>query len=396
MDKYLELKPAIDETIAKFYKEMCAFSDDLADHPEVAHEEYETSKKIVELLRREGFEVEYPFAGFETAFKGVYGADDHKYKICIIVEYDALPGIGHACAHNLSGSISLLSAFALKELQDELNADIHVIGTPGEEADGAKPRMANDGVFDGYDFAMMVHLYDQNLIFTKLNCLASWIFNFHGEASHAGAMPWGGRNALNAAQLTMHGLDCIRGCCHPDTRINTVVHMGGYAAGSIPSEAQIETWVRHPEYPYLEKVMERMNNCVKGGALMAECTWDGYETAPLYKNLKRNNTGEAAIAEVFGELGLEINGDHDKLFGSSDAGNVSWQCPAFHPCLQLSERGVTIHTEEFLACVKGEKAYKCLEDGAKMIAYTAAKIFTDEEKIAQLKEDFRTYNGTEA
>ncbi|MBR5315638.1 MAG: M20 family metallopeptidase [Firmicutes bacterium] len=388
MDKYLELKGRIDEVITKFHEELCAFSDDLADNPEVANEEFETSRKIVELLRREGFEVEYPFAGFDTAFKAVIGEDNHKYKICILTEYDALPGIGHACAHNVSGAISILSALALKELQDELDADIHVIGTPAEEADGAKPQMANNGVFNGYDFAMMVHLYDQNLVWTKLNCLASWIFNFHGEASHAGAMPWGGRNALNAAQLMMHGIDCIRGCCHPDTRLNSVVHLGGYAAGSIPSEAQVETWIRHPEYPYLEKLLKRVENCVEGGALMAECTWDGYETAPLYKSMKRNETGENAIAEVFGELGLEINGDHEKLFGSSDAGNVSWECPAFHPCLQLTERGVSIHTEEFLACVKGERAYKAILQGAQMIAYTAAKIFTDEEKIKQLKADF--------
>lgn len=388
MEKYLELKPLIDGTIEKYHDELAALSDDIADNPEVGLEEFETSRKIVEVLRKEGYEVEYPFAGFDTAFKGVFGENNHKYKIAVLAEYDALPEIGHACAHNLSGAISILSTFALKDLQDKLDADIHIIGTPAEESEGAKCNMSNDGLFKEYDMAIMVHLYDQNLTFCKLNGLASIMYNFHGTSSHAGAMPWGGENALNAAQLMMHGIDCIRGCSHPDSRLNSIVHQGGFAGGSIPSEAKVETWIRHPEYPYLEKLMERVDNCAKGGALMAECTWDKYHTAQTYKSMKRNESGEAVIAECFAELGLELNGDHDKLFGSSDIGNVSWECPSFHPTLQLSERGQSIHTKEFLACVKGEKAYKALDQGAKLIAYTVAKIFSDEAKIKQMKEDF--------
>lgn len=388
MDKYLELKEHIDEKINAHHAELAAFSDDLADHPEVAFEEFETSRKIVELLQKEGFAVEYPFAGYDTAFKGVYGNNDHKYKIALLTEYDALPDIGHACGHNLSGSISILAGLALKELQDQLDADIHVIGTPAEEDDGAKCKMSNDGVFKAYDMAIMVHLYDQNLLYCKLNGLATMMYNFHGKASHAGAMPWGGQNALNAAQLMMHGIDCIRGCCEPDTRLNSIVHQGGFAGGSIPEEAKVETWIRHPEYPYLEKLIQRADNCAEGGALMAECTWDKYFTSQVYKGMKRNPSGESAIAEAFEELGLEINGDHEKLFGSSDIGNVSWECPSFHPTLQLAERGIAIHTREFLECVKGEKAHQCLDDGAKLIAYTVAKIFLDEEKIKKMKADF--------
>lgn len=388
MEKYLELKPLIDDVVAAHHEELSAFSDDLADHPETALKEYETSRKIVELLQGKGFDTEYPYAGYDTAFKATFGPDNHKYKIALLAEYDALPDIGHACGHNLSGSISILAGLALKDLQDALDADIHIIGTPAEEDDGAKCKMSEDGIFKTYDMAMMVHLYDQNLIYCKLNGLASIMYNFHGKASHAGAMPWGGQNALNAAQLMMHGIDCIRGCSHPDSRLNSIVHQGGFAGGSIPNEAKVETWIRHPEYPYLEKLMQRVDNCADGGALMAECTWDKYNTAQVYKSMKRNEGGEAAIEEAFGELGLEINGDHDKLFGSSDIGNVSWDCPSFHPTIQLAERGIAIHTREFLACVKGEKARECLRDGAKLIAYTVAKIFTDETRIQKMKADF--------
>lgn len=320
-------------------------SDDIADHPEVGLQEFEASRKCVELLRSKGFEVEYPFSGFDTA---------------------------------------------LKDLQDELDADIHIVGTPAEESEGAKCKMSNDGIFKVYDMAIMVHLYDQNLTYCRLNGLATIMYNFHGVPSNAGAMPWGGQNALNAAQLMLHGIDCIRGCSEPSTRLNSIIVQGGFAGGSIPEEAKVETWIRHPEYPYLEKLMERVDKCAEGGALMAECTWDKYYTAEVYKSMKRNYEGEAAIAEAFEELGLELNGDHDKLFGSSDIGNVSWECPSFHPTLQLAPRGATIHTREFLECVKGEKAHQCLDDGAKLIAYTVAKIFTDESRIQKMKAGFRS------
>lgn len=389
MEKYLQIREKIDEAIAGNLAELSALSDDIADHPEVSGEEYETSKKIVELLRSKGFECEYPFAGLDTSFKAGYGSNDHKYKVAVLTEYDALPGIGHACGHNLSGAISVLAGIACMGIQDELDCDIHVIGTPAEETDGAKCGMCNKGIFKDYDMAMMVHLYDQNLVYCKLNGLACIQYDFYGKASHAGASPWDGQNALNAAMLMIHGLDCIRGCSTPDSRINSIILKGGYAAGSIPEDAKVETWTRSPDYDYLLKLNERVENCAKGAALMAECTYDMKFVAEIYKTMKRNYTGEAAIEAVFNELGLDINGDHEKLFGSSDIGNVSFECPAFHPTLQLAEMGTAIHTRDFMACVKGEKAHKCLEDGAKLIAHTIAMIFTDEEKIKKMKEDFK-------
>ena len=393
MDKYLEIRDKIDAAIAANLGEFAELSDYIADHPEVSGEEFETSKKLVEVLKAKGFATEYPFAGQETAFRAIYGPNNHKYKVALLAEYDALPGIGHACGHNLSGCISLLAGVAATGIQDELDCDIHIVGTPREETDGAKCNMCGDGVFKDYDMAMMVHLYDQNLVYCRLNGLACIEYNFHGRASHAGASPWEGQNALNAAMLMIHGLDCIRGCSTPDSRINSVIHEGGYAAGSIPEETRVETWTRSPEYDYLLKLNERVENCAKGAAMMTECTYDSHFVAEIYKTMKRNEAGEEVIASVFNELGLEINGDHEKLFGSSDIGNVSFECPAFHPTLQLAERGTPIHTREFMACVKGEAARKCLSDGAKLIAHTVAGIFTDEAKIKKMKEDFINTRG---
>ena len=207
---YDQLKETVCERIVPYLPELTAFNDDLADHPEVSGEEYETSRKIVGLLRDKGYTVQYPYAGRPTAFHAVYGADDHKYKVAIMVEYDALPEIGHACGHCLSCSISLLAGLVLRDLQDALNTDIHLVGTPVEETDGAKCDMVRQGVFDNYSMAIMVHLYNENLITPKLQALACYEYIFHGKAAHASSAPWEGINALNGVQLFFHAIDMMR------------------------------------------------------------------------------------------------------------------------------------------------------------------------------------------
>lgn len=393
MEKYLELKEKIAQAVKENLQDAIALNDDLADHPELSGEEYESSRKIVELLKHKGFDVEYPFAGLPTSFKATYGRNDHKYKVAIMTEYDALPGIGHACGHCVSGAISVLAGIAASKLQDALDADIDVIGTPVEETDGAKCALIKKGVFDHYDMAMMIHLYDQNLIYCTLNGLASYLYTFHGKAAHASAAPWDGINALNAAQLMFHGTDCLRQHVTPDVRIHGVIRNGGEAPNIVPEEASAEFYVRALDLDYMMDVVRKVDDCAAGGALATQCTWDKVETAATYANMRRNYTGEDALREIYEELDIDINGDHEKIFGSSDAGNVSFVCPAFHPTLQIVDRGVPIHTREFAQAVKTERAHEAIALGANVIALQIAKIFSDENKIKQMKADFDALGG---
>ncbi len=393
MEKYLELKEKIAQAVKENLQDAIALNDDLADHPELSGEEYESSRKIVELLKHKGFDVEYPFAGLPTSFKATYGRNDHKYKVAIMTEYDALPGIGHACGHCVSGAISVLAGIAASKLQDALDADIDVIGTPVEETDGAKCALIKKGVFDHYDMAMMIHLYDQNLIYCTLNGLASYLYTFHGKAAHASAAPWDGINALNAAQLMFHGTDCLRQHVTPDVRIHGIIRNGGEAPNIVPEEASAEFYVRALDLDYMMDVVRKVDDCAAGGALATQCTWDKMETAATYANMRRNYTGEDALREIYEELDIDINGDHEKIFGSSDAGNVSFVCPTFHPTLQIVDRGVPIHTREFAQAVKTERAHEAIALGANVIALQIAKIFSDENKIKQMKADFEALGG---
>lgn len=388
MDKYSELKSLLTSKVEEKLPDLITLNDDLADNPELSGEEHRSSQKIAELLEKNGFRVEMPFAGLETAFRGVFGADNHKCKVAIMTEYDALPGIGHACGHCVSGSISVLAAIALAPLQDELNCDIHILGTPNEEIDGAKCAMVDQGIFNGYDMAMMIHLYDQNLLYCKLLGLHQYLYTFHGKAAHASAAPWDGVNALNAAQLMFHGIDMLRQHVTPDVRMHGVYRNGGEAPNIVPEEASAEFYYRALDKDYLFELDKRADNCAEGAAIATGTTWEKALTAAMYDNLKNNDYGIEVLREVYDELGIEINGDHDKIFGSSDAGNVSFVCPTFHPTLQIVDRGVAIHTREFAQAVKTPRAHEAIKQGAMVIGLHVAKIFSDEEKIRRMKEDF--------
>ncbi|MCI8609350.1 MAG: M20 family metallopeptidase [Firmicutes bacterium] len=388
MENYDVLKSKLMANVENGLGELIALSDEIADHPELSGQEYETSKKIVALLRQHGFEVEYPFAGLETSFRGIFGPNNHKHKVAILTEYDALPGIGHACGHCVSGSISILAALALVPLQDELNCDIHILGTPNEEIDGAKCAMVDQGVFSGYDMAMMIHLYDQNLLYCKLLGLHQFLYTFHGKAAHASAAPWDGINALNGAQLMFHGIDMLRQHVTPDVRMHGVYRNGGEAPNIVPEEASAEFYFRALDKAYLFELDKRADRCAEGAAIMTDSTWEKALTAAMYDNLKNNEAGLEALKEVYDELEIPINGDHDMIFGSSDAGNVSFVCPMFHPTLQIVDRGVAIHTREFAEAVKSDRAHQAIDLGAKVIGLQTLKIFCDEKRIAALRADF--------
>ena len=144
---------------------------------------------------------------------------------------------------------------------------------------------------------------------------------------------------------------------------------------------------------YMMDVVRKVDDCAAGAALATQTTWEKEPTAAVYANMRRNYAGEDALREVYEELGIDINGDHEKIFGSSDAGNVSFVCPTFHPTLQLVDRGVAIHTREFAAAVKTDKAHEIIGLGANVIALQIAKIFTDETRVQQMKADFEAQGG---
>ncbi len=387
-EKYAQMKAKINQAMGNYKGEMIKLSDCIADNPELPGQEFETSKKVVSLLREHGYNVEYPFAGSNSAFRGVFGADKHKYKIAILAEYDALPELGHACGHCLSCAASVLAALSLKDLQDDLNADIHIIGTPDEEHRGYKCVMCNQGIFDKYDMSIMVHMYNSNWIMPKLKAVDEFIYEFEGKAAHASAAPWEGRNALNGVQLMMHAIDMLRQHTRPEAQFHGIVSYGGAAPNIVPEKSSLKLFVRADGKEYLEELIGLVDDCARGAAIATQTTFKKIpQKYHYYLNLRDNKTGADALREVFDELCLVENYPEGAIFASSDIGNVSYVCPAFQPCLQVIDNA-TIHTREFERAMKTDKAHQSIVTAARIISWQIAKIFSDEEKIAAMKADF--------
>lgn len=382
---YEQLSAKIAQSVGQYLDELILYNDETAENPELSGHEYETSKRIVRLLEGHGYALEYPFAGINTAFRAVYGKNNHKYKVAFLVEYDALPEIGHGCGHCLSGAISMLAGLAAKELQDALNVDIHILGTPDEEVEGQKCHMAEQGIFDAYDMVMMIHLYKRNIVSPVLQCCLIRDYHFYGKASHASAAPWEGKNALNAAQLFLHGIDMLRQHSKTDAQFHGIIAQGGEFPNIVPEHVVVKQMIRALDKSYVQQLDRLVDDCAEGAAVATQTSWEKKKCGEDFYNLKPNRAGSAAIREVFEEFGLEEEGDVTSIFGSSDIGNVSFHCPAFQPCLKISDEDIPIHSRAFAEIMRTEKAHEALAVGAGILAKTVAKIFSDEKRIAELK-----------
>ena len=378
------LKNRLFDRILRDHAPCAALSDDLAEHPELSGQEVRSCAQITALLKERGFMVETPFAGFSTGFRAVKGGDSHKRKVALLTEYDALPEIGHACGHCVSAGISVLAGLALSSMQDELDADIHIIGTPAEEAGGAKCIMAAGGVFDRYDMAMMIHLYNSNMATVRMQALRCYRFNFHGRAAHASAAPWEGRNALNGLQLMCVAMDMLRQHLRPECQLHYCIKNGGAAPNIVPEEASLELYMRAQSGDVMDDLQKKIFDCARGAALATQTEVDWLATGNAYDCLTENEAGTACLRGIYDELGIEQNGDEKKTFGSSDAGNVSSRCPTFHPMLQLTPAGVPIHTREFEAAVHTPVAHDVIALGAKVIGLQTIRMLTDQALYADM------------
>jgi amidohydrolase len=400
MDKetsYRRIKEDILEATNDSAAEFFALNLQLASDPEVSGEEFRSSERIVKLLRGKGFEVEYPFAGIQTAFRARKpGKTENgrviprKYRVAVMAEYDALPGIGHACGHSLSGAISCLAATVMAKWQDELNADIEIVGTPAEEIPGAKVEMIDRGVWDQYDMAIMVHLYNKTFAVPNVFALDEATFIFRGKAAHAASAPWEGVNALNALQLMFHAVDMKRQHLRPDARIHGIIREGGKAPGIVPDKAVGDFYVRATDKKTVKDLYEWLDRCAQAACLATGASYERVREDNPYDDIKPNPTGEACLREVLRELNIKESDDKSDIFASTDAGNVSYVCPTFHPLLKLAPEDVALHTKEFERLVRSCEAEKCLVQGAEIIGLQIAKIFSDEDIIRKMKEDFNS------
>lgn len=386
VEKYTE---KIQNIIKDLRPELQGLSEYIYEHPELGHEEFLSSKAHVELLKKHGFEVEYPYLEVETAFRAVYKGTKEGPTIAYLSEYDALPGIGHGCGHNLLGSTDTGAGIALSKLVDEIGGRVVVLGTPAEETNGDKVTMAAADTFDDIDVAFCTHPSDGYYTSGTSMAMEAIEFRFYGKTAHAAAAPFEGLNALDACLNTFNNINSFRQQMHPSARAHGVIKDGGEAANIIPEYTRAEFYVRAMDMPYLNELREKVIKCAEAGAMAAGCTmeWDYYEAS--YQNLVTNETLSKRYNQNMKLLGVKMQEEERDSMGSMDMGNVSQVVPAINPYFEITNgKTVSAHTIEFRECTRTEEAYKGMENTIAAFTQTAIDLITDSTLLESVKEEF--------
>lgn len=369
--------------------ELVRLSSDIHDNPELGFQEVKAVSWLSNYLENNGFCVEKGVAGLATAFQATYG--EGKPKIAVLAEYDALPGIGHGCGHNIIAASAVGAGVASKIVVDNLGGSIIILGTPGEETFGGKIDMIKAGIFDDVDVAMMVHPSVLNMaIYRTLACLPLEV-EFFGKAVHAAIHPAEGVNALEAIILAFNSINSLRQHIKEQARIHGIITNGGEAPNVVPAYSAAKFIIRAPDYAYLEELQGKVLNCFKGASSASgarlKYRWGEKVYAPI-----RNNV---AMARLFSDnlesLGRKLDiFDSQGPFGSSDIGNVSEVVPSMHPMVAIASPPVSLHSTEFASAAASEAGHQGLLDAAKAMAMTAVDIIGRPGVLEKIKQEFRS------
>jgi amidohydrolase len=377
---------AIDVAIAELDGPLRELSLNLHGHPELALAEHRSAGLLREWLTDRGFRVQAPVAGLDTAFVGEYGGGSPV--VAYLVEYDALPGVGHGCGHNLIASGGIGAATALMQALPELPGTLRVIGTPGEEGAGGKVIELEAGLFDDVDAALMFHPGDKTVPIRHALASMPLVFEYHGIAAHAAGSPAQGRSALAAMIQLFVSVDALRQFVPETSRMHGVILDGGRAANVVPDYTRASFQVRSVTSEQLTGLVERVVACAEAAALATGTTLD-VTRGHVYAERKNNHAIAYRVAQHLTELGEEV--EEPVLrggTGSSDIGNVSLRLPAIHPYIKVMPTGTPGHSHAMAEAAASTDAHQAMLRMATALAKTGADLFCDGSLLDEARKEF--------
>lgn len=362
-------------------------SHQIHERPEVGNEELFASRLLIDHLKSHQFEVTKDIAGHATGFIAEYESSKEGPTISYLAEYDALPGLGHACGHNIIGTASVLAAIALKQLIDEIGGRVVVFGCPAEEGGengSAKASYVKEGLFDEVDVALMVH--PGNETYPTIPTLAVDVLDikFFGKSAHASENAYEARNALDAMLSFFNGISQLRQHIRQTDRVHGVILNGGEAANIIPDFTHARFYTRAMSRKELDVLTERVHQIAKGAAIQTGCR---YEFGPIQNGVNefvRNRQLDLLFEKHATTLGEEVSHD-DFGYGSTDTGNVSHVVPTIHPHIKIGPRSLVGHTHRFREAAQSPMGDKALIKGAKIIATMGAELIQDEALLTSIQ-----------
>lgn len=388
--------------------ELSALLLDLHDHPELAFEEYHAQRQISEMLQARGFVVESGAHGVNTALRSEFttpGFDpDRHHTVAIMAEYDALPGIGHACGHNVIAAAGVGAFLAGVDTLRGQQGDSHpvegrlvLLGTPAEEGHSGKEYMIRGGALHGVDMAIMIHPFSYDIASHAWVGRRTLTARFQGVAAHASAQPFMGRNALDAASLAYQGLGLLRQQMPPSDRLHAVITEGGQRPSVIPQQASMNIYARSLLTETLRDLSARIDDVLDGAALMAGVRvhkeWDVHPASLPIRNNQALAARWASTQARRDRLALPGGVVPDTLAASTDFGNVSQLVPAIHPMVKIAPSGVALHTEEFARWSRSAEAIRGAVDSAAGLAQVALDILADPVLADAARVEFESEGG---
>ena len=357
---------------------------DIHARPEVAFEERFAANALAEYLESEKVAVRRGAGGLETAFVAEAGSGGPV--VAILGEYDALPGIGHGCGHNLMGTAAVGAFLALRDALDGLRGRIRVIGCPAEERGNGKVRLMKGGAFEGVDAALIFHPGDRDEIDPLMLAMVSLDVEVLGKAAHAAAEPHDGVNALDGLVLGWTAMSALRLLVRSDSRIHGIITDGGKAANIIPDRAAATLMVRSPDNTYLGDLRRRVLACFEGAAVAT-----GTELRPTWSDVCELVNTNRPLAEAFAEnarsLGRTMHARRPSdTHGSTDMGNVTTVIPGIHPFLSITEGPVPGHSIAFTEAARTPRALETMRLAAKAMAMTALDVLVEPALLKRAKE----------
>ncbi|MBC7326119.1 MAG: M20 family metallopeptidase, partial [Moorella sp. (in: Bacteria)] len=372
----LAVKERLARSVESLRDEIIRVATAIYDHPETGNEEYYAARLLTGLLAGRGFKITSPLCGLPTAFRAELSGGNGP-RVALLAEYDALPGLGHACGHNLIAAASLGAALALAAAIKDLGGTVVVLGTPAEETRGAKVLLAGQGALDDLDVAMMFHPGDTNAVEVNSLALDALEFIFEGRAAHAASSPEEGINALEAVILFFNNINSLRPYLKEGASVYGIITEGGVSPNIIPDRAVARFYIRARTREALNRVVLQVENCAAAAALATGSTYRYHNYEPSYEPMLTNRALAAAWRDNLRELGIIDPGSPGCSRGSLDMGNVSRVVPAIHPYLSLNAGKVVPHSRQFAEIVRGEQGRRLAILAAKALSWTAADVMLD-------------------
>src|SRR6478752_5698351 len=366
---------SVEDAINRRSGDLIELSHSIHAEPELAFAEFKSCAKTQALVAERGFEISASPGGLDTAFRAEFGSGPLVIGIC--AEYDALPGLGHACGHNIIAASAVGTALALADVADDLGLKVVLLGTPAEESGGGKVLLLNAGTFDDIAATVMLHPGPIDIARARSLAAAQVEVTYLGREAHAAVAPYLGINAADAITVAQVAIGLLRQQLAPGQMTHGIVTHGGQATNVIPARAEMHYTMRANDTESLRELEKRMADCFLAGAVATGCDYAVSETEPPYDELTPDSWLAGTFREEMVRLGRSpVPTDVEAAFplGSTDMGNVTKTMPGIHPIVGIDAGGASVHQPAFAAAAAGPSADTAVVEGAIMLARTVVRL----------------------